>query len=220
MCASKTTVDRIVRDSLKGLNHPCQKVVDKARAKLVDYGLLAVEPLVKSWEDGKAPVGKVVGGGQKPVYVMPGTGTVYHEGECRVRKENNMDLVTPYRDAVERLLEEIGGAAVPTLSDIAMVGSTERRIMAVRLLGRIHDPRALETLVSALGDPELDVREVAAAAVPKLGKHAVSRLIDAIEYGSVDVREAARAQRDVRPQPAQGCPDKVCGSRRKDRHRG
>jgi hypothetical protein len=47
----------------------------------------------------------------------------------------------------------------------------EKRIEAAQTLGRMEDPKGLEPLIGALGDPEIAVREAAALALESVGRY-------------------------------------------------
>lgn len=67
----------------------------------------------------------------------------------------------------------------------------EVRWSAAKALGKIKDPRAVEPLIAALGDPYYDVRMSAAEALGKIGMPAVTPLIAALTNTNSSVRDTA-----------------------------
>ena len=67
---------------------------------------------------------------------------------------------------------------------------TDVRLAAVRALGGIGDPQAVEPLCNALKDADKDVRQAAAGALGKLGAPAVESLIAALQDRAVAAHAA------------------------------
>ena len=86
---------------------------------------------------------------------------------------------------VERLARALGNT-----------GDAGVRKAAARALGEVGDPRAVEPLIAALGDPDRLVREAATGALGKIGdpravEPLVAELAASHERDAVYVREAA-----------------------------
>ncbi len=97
--------------------------------------------------------------------------------------------------AAEALIK-IGPPAVqPVIDALLDVGdcSPYTRQMAASVLGRLHDPRAVQPLITAVGkDRDADTRMFAAEALGQLNDPAaVAPLIAALTDSNLDVREAA-----------------------------
>ena len=65
------------------------------------------------------------------------------------------------------------------------------RIKAAQMLGDNRDPRAVEALGDALGDPDAGVRQQATIALAKIGAPAIDSLIAATQDPDKDVRQFA-----------------------------
>jgi HEAT repeat protein len=104
------------------------------------------------------------------------------------------------RQAAAHALAQIGAPAVEPL--IALYKKTDFRVPAVKALGQIGGTRAVEFLVAALKDKDIDVRRAATEALGRIGTPATEPLLAALK--DVDVRQAAAgALDDIGWQPDQ-----------------
>ena len=83
-------------------------------------------------------------------------------------------------NAATEALSQMGSEGVDQVLDLLRDPATDVRLAAVRALGGIGDPEAVEPLKNALNDSDKDVRQAAAVALGKLGAPAVDSLIAAI----------------------------------------
>ncbi|MBD3176491.1 MAG: hypothetical protein GF320_15030 [Armatimonadia bacterium] len=96
------------------------------------------------------------------------------------------------RLAAADALASRGPSAMAPLMDALVKGGIEVRWGAACVLGRIGDLRAMDSLTSALDDPEWRVRRAAARALGKVGDAgAVDPLTAALDDPSGSVRDAA-----------------------------
>lgn|GEM_PF-1646460 len=95
------------------------------------------------------------------------------------------------RMAAAKKLSQLGMKAVPALLEALHEGLWYTRECAIQALGNIGDPRAIEPLMTALGDENIGVRRSAA--------HALSNLIEKDELEAV---AKALSQLDVGAQKA------------------
>ena len=97
---------------------------------------------------------------------------------------NSMRSVDTWlRDTISGYLERKGSAAIPALLHALDAGTYtyEVRFLALRTLGRLEEPRAVEGLIKALDDSSPTTRREAATALGNIGdKRAVPVLVDAL----------------------------------------
>jgi HEAT repeat protein len=100
-------------------------------------------------------------------------------------------------------LSRMGSEGAEQLLGLLADPSTDVRLTAVRALGGLGDPQAVEPLHRALSDADRDVRQAAAVALGKLGGAAVGALIDALQDKAVAAHaiQALAAIGDVRALP-------------------
>jgi HEAT repeat protein len=93
-----------------------------------------------------------------------------------------------YFGAIEALIQ-IGPPAVPSL--IATLRKSNIRRVSAEILGCIKDVRAVEPLITALGDEDRYVREEAAKALAKTGSPSVEPLIAEFKNSKREVRKSS-----------------------------
>ena len=79
-----------------------------------------------------------------------------------------------------RQLVRMGGAAVPALIAAASNGGLTRRLEAMRALGAIGGPQAIEALTKNLGDSDPGIRWAASDALFRVGEPAIVPVLKAL----------------------------------------
>ena len=107
-------------------------------------------------------------------------------------------------NAATEALSRMGSAGTEPLLPLVNDPVTDIRLAAVRALGGIGDPLAVDRLCSALHDSNRDVRQAAAAALGKIGPPAVGSLISALpdRYAAAYAARALGRIGDARAVPA------------------
>ena len=99
------------------------------------------------------------------------------------------------REAARTSLVAIGSPAIPFLLPLLSERKHKTRWEAVKALGEIKDPTAIDGLIQALNDEEFDVRWLAAEGLVALGTRVVVPLLQALiqmqETASVLLRDGA-----------------------------
>jgi HEAT repeat protein len=90
-------------------------------------------------------------------------------------------------------LTQEGAAAIPLLHSLLSSTHAHSRWEAVKTLGQIHHPGAIDALASALNDDDRDVRWTAAQALIEFGSQAFQPVLEVLvgHAHSVSVRESA-----------------------------
>ena len=89
-------------------------------------------------------------------------------------------------------LVKIGAPAVEPLCKLLQNENSRVRKLAVGVLGRIGDPRALEPLIDTLDDEDCNVQEEVVLALGKFGKERCSTLLqEALQHSEPEIRKAA-----------------------------
>jgi len=98
------------------------------------------------------------------------------------------------RSRAANALGLIGKPAVRRLTDVLRDGPVTARCGAAAALGQTQEPDAIEPLISALADPETEVRVEAASALAVIGRPATGSLIKFLKFTGGERRvEVVRA---------------------------
>jgi len=100
-----------------------------------------------------------------------------------------------YSILVKKVIQEIGPAAILTLSEMLDSKKESTRIEAINALGSIHDERIFEILVSTLQDKSVSIRNAGLTAISQVNdKRVVEYLVEALRDTHYAVRKNACTQ--------------------------
>lgn len=97
------------------------------------------------------------------------------------------------RHNARKSLEKIGKPALTFLEEIADSPDYNTRWEAIKTIGDISDPSSVYILTTALNDPNVDIRWLAAEGLIEMGESSIIPLLKTIikNYDSVDLCESA-----------------------------
>ncbi|MBL8156075.1 MAG: HEAT repeat domain-containing protein, partial [Anaerolineae bacterium] len=78
---------------------------------------------------------------------------------------------------VRDILKQLRDIAIPELEKLLTTGQTRERVLAARALQSLADPATIKTLLTALSDPDREVRQAVIQALAAIGEEAVTPLI-------------------------------------------